>query len=63
MVSRSLENDSSSDDEDDVSRLVPGIGLFGVIVTVDEFIESSGCSSGDVTSSLWGVDTKLIKNN
>lgn len=52
VASRSLEIDSSSDDEDDVSRLVPGIGLFGVIVTVDELWESSVVSSGDGGSSL-----------
>lgn len=59
MVSRSLENDSSSDDEDDVSRLVPGIGLFGVIVTDDKFIESSEFASGDVTSSLQMLKKKF----
>lgn len=54
VASKSLENDSSSDEADDESKLVPTIDLPGVNVTADEFsVSSVFCSSVfDWTSSL-----------
>lgn len=48
----SLEKDSSSDEAEEESRLVPWIAFPGV-VAMDALRVSSGCeSSGDGTSSL-----------
>lgn len=53
-ASTSRENDSSSDEADDESRLVPWIALPGVDVVTDELSVSSGCDlRGDEASSLW----------
>lgn len=58
-TSNSLEKDSSSDDADDESKLVPVMALPGVVAT-DVLNVSSGCDSrGDGVSSLWIFIAKI----